>query len=274
MKAFFTVDVEEYYHASVVEKYLPRHTWSHQPKRMEYAMNWLMEALAENATKATLFCLWDAVKHKPDLLRYWHNQGHEIACHTNTHRNLYNLGESELYNEIVLPKQYIEQCIGSEVWGFRAPNFSINDRAIEVLHKAGYRYDSSYFPGRNNGALVSMPGSIIEGQAFEWNPGFWEFPLSRMPLGSIHIPWSGGAYFRHFPWWVFQMGVNRIQKKSPYNFYIHPWDWDKDHPSVAEMSLVDSFRHNRNRKFATQRMQSLLRAVEFEPIKNQLLTRK
>ena len=49
----------------------------------------------------------------------------------------------------VVPKMSIEQIVGEQVNGYRAPDFSIVRHtlwALEVLAEAGFQYDSSIFP--------------------------------------------------------------------------------------------------------------------------------
>lgn len=260
---FFSIDVEEYYHASVVERYIPRAQWLAQPKTMENAMAWLMDELDSSHTKATLFCLWEAVKHKPAMLRDWSNRGHEIASHTLTHRNLYSLNRRELKLELGQSKERLEQAIGEPVIGFRAPNFSMTKEAFQVLKESGYKYDSSLFPARTK----LSPTSLFP---YEHSPDFWEFPLSVWKHSGLSIPWSGGAYLRHFPWSVFKKGVHAIAKQRPYTLYLHPWDWDQQHPAVKGMKRLDSIRHNRNRNFAPERVKELLNTMEFSCMRDYL----
>jgi hypothetical protein len=82
-----------------------------------------------------------------------HNQGHEIACHGYDHRLAYDMNPEQFREDIRNSKKILEDIIGDEVNGYRAPSYSITKRslwAFEILAEEGYRYDSSIFPIRHD----------------------------------------------------------------------------------------------------------------------------
>lgn len=72
--------------------------------------------------------------------------GHRVACHSLTHRPLMQLSATDKREEIVSGKKVIEDVLGVECHGFRAPGYSIDFESLEILRDAGYHYDSSIFP--------------------------------------------------------------------------------------------------------------------------------
>src|SRR5262245_52410157 len=72
--------------------------------------------------------------------------GHNIASHTVNHRYLMSLSSAEKREEIFASKARIEDALGTQVTGFRAPGYRIDYESLELVGEAGYRYDSSIFP--------------------------------------------------------------------------------------------------------------------------------
>jgi len=102
-----------------------------------------------SGVKATFFCLGWIAERYPHLIREIQNQGHEIACHGYDHRLVYDMHPEQFREDIRKSKQILEDIIGEEVLGYRAPSYSITKKslwAVEVLAEEGYRYDSSIFP--------------------------------------------------------------------------------------------------------------------------------
>ena len=170
-------DVEEWFHASVVEKYVPRSTWGAQHSRLESQMETLMYMMASMDIKATFFCLGVVAESHGEMLRQLVASGHEVASHGISHKNLYHLSKNDLRREIIDSKKMLEDCVGGKVNGFRAPNFSITDVALDVLMEAGYVYDSSVFDVEwhpNYGRLKNFP--MRSDAPYKLTDSLWEVP--------------------------------------------------------------------------------------------------
>ena len=171
------------------------------------------------------------------------------------------LTDSELKSELNDSKRLLEDITGNEVAGFRAPNFSVDDRVLDNIRESGYRYDSSY----NSFALHGRYGKITlngnrAGIAHIISDDFFELPISNLSvfsfpiLGTLahfrhfrHFPFGGGAYFRLMPFQVFKRGVRSILKADgAYMFYMHPWEIDPGQPRVAGVSLGSKVKHYTN----------------------------
>jgi polysaccharide deacetylase family protein (PEP-CTERM system associated) len=103
--------------------------------------------------KATFFVLGWIAERYPDLIRRIQKEGHEIACHGYSHRLIYTQSKDEFRNDIRNAKAILEDIIGTEVIGYRAPSYSITDKskwAFEVLLEEGFKYYSSIFPIRHD----------------------------------------------------------------------------------------------------------------------------
>jgi polysaccharide deacetylase family protein (PEP-CTERM system associated) len=244
--ALFTVDVEEWYQPAVIERYVPRSLWPSQPLRLNHNLSIITDLLDEYDVKATFFTLSSLPKQHHILLRNLADKGHEIASHGHSHRSFTTLGLKEIEEELDISKKILEDITGKSVVGFRAPNFSITDDTVDLLVQKGYQYDSSVFSVRFHPAYGKLKRYPIKNKPYLIHPDLMEYPLSVLSLGPVQVPWAGGAYFRHFPSALFMSGVKNLMQSGYYHFYIHPWEFDANHPVPAKMKSIDHLRHFRN----------------------------
>ncbi len=99
--------------------------------------------------QTTLFMVGNDFQYAPNLpaIRAAQRGGHEIANHSMTHPQGFRwLSAPEKEREIESMSEICRQVTGRRPLGFRSPGWNIDDSAIPILKKAGYRYDSSVFP--------------------------------------------------------------------------------------------------------------------------------
>ena len=211
--------------------------------------------------RATFFVLGWIAERLPGLVREIAARGHEVASHGYSHRMCSPLPDEDLRGELVKSKHLLEDIVGKDVVGFRAPNFSIDDRVLRIVAESGYRYDSSYnnFDLHGRYGKVNLNGQSKSGIAYQLANGFTELPVSNLPVSSFsilgnfayfkkfHLPWSGGAYFRLIPNPVFNFGVQSILRRTAaFVFYLHPWELDDGQPLVKKASHAARFKHYAN----------------------------
>jgi hypothetical protein len=122
----------------------------------------------------------------------------------------------------------IESITSKKVTAYRAPAFSIvekNKWILEILADYGIKYDCSIFPAnKSHGGFPSFNQKIpcnidLHGISIK------EFPMSTTTIFGKKIAYSGGGYFRLFPYWK----IKSIVKDSNYTMtYFHIGDFDKD----------------------------------------------
>jgi hypothetical protein len=138
-------------------------------------------------------------------------KGHEIACHSLSHRLLNGLSPADKQLEIVEGRRKIEQALNLQVRGFRAPGYSIDRECLQLLAAHGYRYDSSAYPtaavarrlGVSVGAL-SAPGQLLPGAGLvelplpDYRPFPFPFnPSYSLVLGAQYFKWGIARSRRH-----------------------------------------------------------------------------
>jgi len=166
--------------------------------------------------------------------------------------------------DLTKSKKLLEDIIGGPIYGYRAPNFSINEDILKIIKGCGYLYDSSYnsFSLNDRYGKVDLTKYQNNGFAIKLSKNFYELPISNLEINypfsfqlsamssgqndkkRFVLPWGGGGYFRLIPFHAFKYGVRSILNKGKdYLFYMHPWEIDPEQPRVQEASKRYKFRH-------------------------------
>ena len=238
-------DVEEWFQVENLRGAIKKNEWESKTSSVEKNTDIIMEILSENNISATFFILGWIAEKNPNLVKVIARNGHEIASHGNTHDLTYDLSAEQLRTDISISKTKLENLIGNEISGYRAPNFSINDRLVDILIESGFKYDSSYNPFKLNKRYGSLniPMSPI-GDIYIINDTLYEIPLSTLGIFSLQFPIAGGAYFRLLPSFLFKQFVKKeIQKNNFYNFYLHPWEFEPGQPRIKNIKFNYKIRH-------------------------------
>jgi len=258
--AAMSIDVEDWFQVQNLQAGISRSSWESQESRVERNTDNMLHRLDETKVKATCFILgWIANRH-PALVKRIADAGHEIASHGWAHELVYEIGAERFRTDVRDAKRLLEDLTGMKVNGYRAPNFSICDWALDVLVEEGYTYDSSSFPvaahDRYGRLSSARPGEPV----YEVRHGLVEVCVSVLPAFTKALPWGGGGYFRILPYPIFRRGVQSIlQSGKPYVFYIHPWEIDPAQPRVKGIPWSYSFRHYVNLKACEAKWAQLLR---------------
>ena len=262
----FTIDVEEHFHVSAFEGVVRREEWSTHESRVERNVDLLLELLARHHTDATFFVLGWVAERYPELVRRIAANGHEIASHGQDHRRVTQQTADEFRESTRRSKAVLEDIIGHEVLGFRAPSFSIvpgREWAFDVLIEEGYRYDSSLFPIRRS-SEYGYPSAPREPHWIYRDAGrLLEFPLTTLRRARLNLPASGGAYFRVLPYAITSAALDECELRGvPGVFYLHPWEVDPEQPRIPA-SISARLRHYSGLHRTTSRLERMLRDFRF-----------
>jgi peptidoglycan/xylan/chitin deacetylase (PgdA/CDA1 family) len=145
-EAAMSIDVEDWFQVQNLAGAIPRDSWETRERRVVANTDRMLGMMAEAGARSTCFVLgWVAERH-PDLVRRIAAAGHEVASHGYGHELIYEIGPERFREDIRRAKGILEGITGTRVLGYRAPNFSITDWALDVLAEEGHAYDSSSFP--------------------------------------------------------------------------------------------------------------------------------
>ena len=272
-------DIEDWFHAENVKAALPTDDWDRLEARVERNTHELLDVLGAAGVKATCFVLGWVARRYPALVRRMAAEGHEVASHSDTHQRLYSLSRAALAEDLTRARETLEQLTGQRVWGIRAPMFSISDAVLDHLVEAGYWYDSSFYDFKAHDRYGQLETPIDPEQpVVEVRPGLLELPMSRVRIGPMTVPWSGGGYFRLIPPRVYRWGVKRrLARRSWFMFYFHPWELDDEEhpprglsPALRFRAYVGRGRMRRDlplllRHFGSLRIDDTLRRLGYAP---------
>ncbi len=267
MRNAISVDVEEYFHPSEVEKYVHADQWTSLPSLVGPQTRRILDIFDRQAVKGTFFVLGWVAERQPALVREIASRGHEIACHSFWHRLVYNLTPAQFREDTQRAIQAIEDACGITPRAYRAPSYSITERslwALEILAECGFTHDSSIYPikhdrygipgfGRHASTLSTPSGLIVE------------VPIATVKLSDELIaPVGGGAYLRLLPYRYTAAGIRRINRhdQQPACMYVHPWELDPDHPRLAR-GLVSRLRTYTGLRSMEGKLERLLSDFEF-----------
>lgn len=271
MKSIFSVDVEDWFHILDVPSTPELSRWDALPSRLEKNLLKLLELFGAHEVRVTFFFLGWVARRFPHLVREADRCGHEIASHGYAHRLAYQMTPQEFYKDALMSKMIIEDTVGKRVLGYRSSGFSVTKKALwffDKLAEAGYRYDSSVFPGSHgHGGLKGGPCA-----PYQVGQDLIEFPITVAKVLGTRICFFGGGYLRLFPLHVIQRMARKVlREERPVIFYIHPREIDPDHPRLA-MNPIRRFKSYVNLRTSEAKLHSLLGAFEFTTFQDFMAT--
>ena len=230
----FTVDVEEYFHSSALEQLIPPERWDGLTRRAPRLVNRLLDRMDDHGVRGTFFILGWLAGHEPDMVKEIARRGHEVASHGWDHRRVTQQSAEAFRESVRRTKRFLEDLVGQEVIGFRAPSFSIvrgTEWALDALLDEGYRYDSSLFPIRQHPTYGYPDGERDPYWITRPSGRIAEIPPATIRLIGTNLPAAGGAYFRLLPYSLTRRALLSAQDREvPGTVFIHPWELDQERP--------------------------------------------
>lgn len=268
-KHAMTVDVEDYFHVSAFDNVFTRADWPLLEHRVNDNTRRLLDLFDEHGAKSTFFILGAVAEKFPELVKEIDQRGHEVASHGYAHQRATTQTREVFKADVSRSKSFLEDTIGREIAGYRAPSFSINDTnkwTFEVLVELGFKYSSSTYPIEHD--LYGVPDwpRFIH----ERPEGIIEIPVPTLRKNERNKGIGGGGFFRLYPYWVSKRRINKFveQEAKPYSFYFHPWEIDPDQPRVQEAGFKSKFRHYVNLDKMEGKIARLLKDYEWDTMQN------
>ncbi len=92
----------------------------------------IIEILNDYNAKVTIFVLGTWVDSNPEAVKKFHENGHEIANHSDTHKLFSKVSREEVTKEIEECNKKIENVTGKKVKLLRAPSGDYDNKSIEI----------------------------------------------------------------------------------------------------------------------------------------------
>lgn len=228
-----TVDVEEWFHICGVG-HLAREHWDCLPSRVVHTTRALLDDLDRAGARATFFVLGWVAERYPELVEEICAAGHDIGSHGHLHSRVYELGAEAFVADLRQSIAALRAAGVERVEGFRAPEWSINDRslwALDCLVREGITLDASMAPVRIVGS-VDYPREphvrhTSAGPIFEVPPMVVDRFGHAMPIG-----WGWGLRMTS-PARMLRTIESINASGLPAVLTVHPWEIDPEPPRVS-----------------------------------------
>ena len=262
-----TVDVEDWFHLCGHPVYADPGTWAAREKRVHVGTDRILGLLAGTASRATFFVLGWIARQSPALVRRVAGAGHEVGCHGDTHRRVFEMTLPEFREEVRRSRDVLQEIVGAPVTAFRAPEWSMlraDNPALAVLAEEGFRIDSSL----TTAPPVGDPANPARPTVLATASG----PILEIPplMGTFfgrRAMWGGGVCARLTRESRIESAIERaLAAGVPPVLYAHPWEFDPAHPAMPGLSTVQRLVHFGGRRRTEERWARWLRRWTFEPI--------
>lgn len=222
------------------------------PANTEQYLKWLQK----NKSKCTFFVVGNMAEAYPSLIKEIITEGHEIACHTQSHITLDKHTPESFKNDLQKNIGNLKSAGAENIKGFRAPVFSLTHKtqwAYKVLKELEFRYSSSVLPAKN-----PLFGCEEFGKNTKEVNGVLEIPMTLSKVGPASLPVAGGVYFRVLPWIILKKALKKMKENSPVLGYFHPYDIDTEQEKFMHPGINNSWFYNQlmyyNRKNVFDRL--------------------
>ncbi len=195
--------------------------------------------------KSTLFTVGSLAPKIYDKLKNCIDNGHRLALHSYNHIAPMDISPEQFRTETQKAKELLKNIFNTEITGFRAPCFSIDDERLKILKELGFKYDSShlgFLKARHTVDLKLKNFKKLRDDIFCDN-GFFEFGLSKQKIFGRPYPISGGGYVRLSNWGFIKSLIKQyITSNDYYVFYLHPFELTQQKiPLIKDLKAYDKY---------------------------------
>ena len=237
-----TFDIEEWYHLLDNASTKTEKEWSKYEIRIHENTDRILEILDKTNTKASFLVVGWIAERYPEIVKRIVDCGYEVGSHTYMHQLVHEMGADVFERDLERSLKTLEDITGQKVKYFRAPGFSITDKtkwAFDCMVKYGVEIDCSMFPGHHaHGGFPSINQAVPS--IIRYNGiSLKEFPINYVNFLGRNVVFSGGGYFRLFPYFM----TKKWTTESEYLMsYLHPRDFDANQPMIEGLSVVRKFK--------------------------------
>lgn len=196
------------------------------PARVPALVGAYLDLLRRNGGTGSFFFVGEVARRHPGLVARIAAEGHEIACHSDSHVPLDRLGQALFRDDVRRNLDALRAAGAGEIKGYRAPCFSLvaeTGWAYEALAGLGFTYSSSVLPARS--PLYGNPRFGTEPRLIE---GIVELPVTLLPFRLLPVP-VGGLYFRVLPRPILRRALATLRRRGEAVVsYHHPYDIDTE----------------------------------------------
>lgn len=238
--AVFTIDVEDFADTECVAK-----SGQRVRRHMLDGLDVYIRLLEQYQIRATMFAVCRTALRERERVQRYVDRGHRLALHGLEHVPPCGMDDEHFRRATLAGKQQLEAAFHTQVSGYRAPCFGLDEEKLDIVRQLGFRYDSSRmdFPAARHVKHLDMtsyrelrPGIYRKGE-------FYEFSLSCQRLLGQNYPISGGGYVRLSNWsFVLPLLRSYLRENDFYVFYLHPFELSRQRqPELEDLKLYDQY---------------------------------
>jgi polysaccharide deacetylase family protein (PEP-CTERM system associated) len=236
-------------------------------KRVDICVDRILGLLAPTPSRATFFVLGWVARRSPALVRRITEAGHEVGCHGDLHRRLFEMSPGEFRADLVRSRDTLQETLGAPVTAYRAPEWSIrtaDNPALAILVEEGFTVDSSL----TDAPPVGVPGNPTRPTMIRTASGpILEVPPLMGTFFSRRALWGGGVCMRMTRFSRIDSALERsLARGIPPVLYCHPWEFDEAHPPMPGLTAVQRLVRFAGRRRTEKRLTVWLSRHTFAPI--------
>ncbi|NOQ24380.1 MAG: DUF3473 domain-containing protein [Bacteroidales bacterium] len=234
-----TFDIEEWFHCDFISS---SNLWNTYEVRIHNNVDLILDILNIKKRKATFFIIGWIAERYPEVVKKIHLEGHEIGGHSMMHGLVHQMDRLTFRDDTKKNIEILEDITGHKVELYRAPGFSITEDtpwAFEELVDLGIKIDASVFPASHDYGGFKSFGEAQPSLIKMKDKNIKEFPMNVKHVFGKSIVFSGGGYFRLFPYSVIKKWTNNSDYVMS---YFHPRDFDFLQPVINELSTMRKFK--------------------------------
>lgn len=105
----------------------------------------LLSLFQKHDVEATFYYTGNYAELKPDTIKFIHNNGHEIGCHSYSHdpNEMLDILQKTTQESLIKKAKKILTDIVTPIYSFKAPELRIGFETPKILIDLGFKYDSS-----------------------------------------------------------------------------------------------------------------------------------
>ena len=195
--------------------------------------------------KSTLFTVGNLAPKITGRLEKAIASGHRLALHGQRHTPPLDIPVETFRAEIAEAKERLSNLFHTDISGFRAPCFSLDNARLNVLKDLGFKYDSSNigFEKARHTTALDLTSYEDHGDGIFSDHGFFEFSLSKQKIFGVPFPISGGGYLRLSNWSFIKFHIKQyLLHNHYYVFYLHPFELTTQKiPTPKDLKSYDKY---------------------------------
>lgn len=262
-----TFDVEEWFHLLDFDATRTEAEWGNYEVRIYENVDRILDILERTNTKATFFIIGWVAKTYPDVVKKIAAK-YQIGSHTMNHQLVWQQTPDEFRNDVESSVKLLQDITGQPVECFRAPGFSIRESeawAFDTLADLGIKYDCSIFPAHHAHGGMASYGAPVPSLIRHGDSTMKEFPVTTKTVMGKRIIFSGGGYFRLFPYFLIKKWS--VESAEYLLSYIHPRDLDGGQPMLEGLPIQRKFKSYVGTKGAAEKLRHYLKDFKFTDVK-------